>query len=127
LGADGLLQMLPGLVRIPDVSFVCWERLPVGLLPRRPTPALVPELVVEVLAEGNTSPEMEAKLRTDFQAAVQLIWYIDPSTHTATIYTSPTTAQYLDADGVLDGGDVLPRLQLSLRHLFVTAERRRPS
>src|SRR5690349_16486995 len=28
LGADGLVRLAPGLVRIPDVSFVAWDRLP---------------------------------------------------------------------------------------------------
>ena len=127
LGADGLLQILPGLVRIPDVSFMRWDRLPSSALPRRPIPALVPDLVVEVLSEGNTSAEMEAKLQTYFQAGVRLVWYINPSTRLANVYTSPTAMRTFDAHGVLDGGDVLPGFQLSLQHLFATAERRKPS
>src|SRR5215472_8966577 len=28
LGADGMIRTFPGQVRIPDVSFIAWERLP---------------------------------------------------------------------------------------------------
>ena len=83
--------------------------------------------MVEVLSEGNTRAEMDAKLQTYFQAGVRLIWYVDPSTRAATAYTSPTAMQHLDVQGVLDGGDVLPGFQLSLQYLCAMAERRKPS
>ena len=35
-GADGMLRLAPGLVRIPDVSFVSWTRLPERRIPRQP-------------------------------------------------------------------------------------------
>ncbi len=127
LGADGTLQILPGMVRIPDVSFIRWERLPTEPLPRRPVPELVPDLAVEVLSEGNTEAEMQDKLEAYFQAGVELVWYIDPQTHSANVYTSLTEVTRIDAQGVLDGGDVLPGFQLSLPQLFATADRRKPA
>ena len=57
-GADGMMRLAPGLVRIPDVSFVSWEKLPGRRLPRQAIPDLVPDLAVEVLSEGNTPREM---------------------------------------------------------------------
>jgi hypothetical protein len=39
-GADGTIKLDLNLVRIPDVSFVSWERLPGGELPRDPIPVL---------------------------------------------------------------------------------------
>ena len=50
-----------GLVRIPDVSFFCWDKLPGRVLPSRPIPDLFPDLAVEVLSEKNTREEMERK------------------------------------------------------------------
>src|SRR4029453_147368 len=35
-GADGMLRLAPGLVRIPRVSFVSWDRLPPRRGPRQP-------------------------------------------------------------------------------------------
>jgi Uma2 family endonuclease len=63
-GADGPLRLLPGLVRLPDVSFVSWNHLPSRHYPKAPIPDLVPDLAVEVLSEGNTSKEMEPVFRT---------------------------------------------------------------
>jgi Uma2 family endonuclease len=51
-----------------------WDRWPSEPLPRRPIPAIVPHLTVEVLSETNTEREMENKLRRYFQAGVQLVW-----------------------------------------------------
>src|SRR5215467_10722255 len=78
-GADGMMRLAPGLVRVPDVSFVAWERLPGQRLPRQPIPDLVPDLVVEVLSEGNTPHEMARKLDEYFARGVQLVWLVDPA------------------------------------------------
>jgi Uma2 family endonuclease len=50
-GDAGMMRLTAGLVRIPDVSLVRWERLPekVG-----PIPPISPDLAVEVLSESNT-------------------------------------------------------------------------
>jgi len=36
LGADGMVRLTPGLVRIPDVSFIAWNRLPHRSFPDEP-------------------------------------------------------------------------------------------
>jgi Uma2 family endonuclease len=68
-GADATVRLMPGLVRIPDISFVGWERVPNRKCPKEPIPDLVPHLAVEVLSEGNTRGEMERKLREFFWRA----------------------------------------------------------
>ncbi len=40
VGADGMMRIAPGLVRIPDVSFISWDRLPGRESPREPIPDL---------------------------------------------------------------------------------------
>ena len=55
LGADGTLRLMPGLVRIPDVSFISWKKFPNRELPAEPVPDLVPDLAVEVLSTANTA------------------------------------------------------------------------
>jgi Uma2 family endonuclease len=121
LGAGGTLRLAPGLVRAADVSFLSWSRFPGGRLPRNPFPDLAPDLAIEVLAPGNTEPEMRRKLRDYFQAGVRLIWLIDPETRTARVFTGPTTVQHVGVDGSLDGGEVLPGFEVSLTQLFITA------
>jgi Uma2 family endonuclease len=124
LGADGALRLRLGLVRIPDVSFTPWSRMPKGELPDEPIATLVPTLAVEVLSESNTKNEMAQKLRDYFEAGVRLVWYIEPETETATVYTSPTKARPLGKDGVLEGGKVLPGFSLPLKDLFARAIRK---
>jgi Uma2 family endonuclease len=117
-GADGTLKLWSGLVRIPDVSFVSWDKLPGRQLPRKKIPHLIPDLAVEVLSEGNTRGEMERKLREYFLAGVRLVWYVDPETRTAQVFTAPDQSTTLTESDILDGGDVLPGFTLPLKKLF---------
>ena len=124
LEGSGPLKILPTQVRVPDVSVILWERLPGGKLPEEPIWALAPDLAVEVLSRGNTQKEMRQKLRDYFLSGVRLVWYIDPETRTAEIFTAPEERSVIDEQGVLDAGDVLPGFQISLGELFARADRR---
>lgn len=126
LGADGSLSILPDKVKIPDLSFISWERFPKAKLPRRPIPKLVPDFAVEVLSESNTPAEMDDKLEKYFAAGVRLVWYIDPDRRSARMYTGPGAVTAIDERGVLDGGGVLPGFRLSLGGLFDEADRQSP-
>ncbi|HZV06338.1 MAG TPA: Uma2 family endonuclease [Gemmataceae bacterium] len=123
--ADAMLRVVPRRVRLPDVSFVSWNKLPNRELPAEPIADLVPDLAVEVLSEGNTPREMETKRREYFEGGSHLVWEIDPDTHTARVYTNPDQFQEIGPDGSLDGGDVLPGFTLSLARLFARAGRQR--
>jgi Uma2 family endonuclease len=121
LGADGALRLAPGLVRIPDVSFVSWDRFPGRMLPAEPIPDLAPDLAVEVLSAGNTEAEMARKVREYFAAGCRLAWLVDPKTRTARVFTGPDTFTVVAEDGELDGGEVLPGFRVSLREWFERA------
>jgi Uma2 family endonuclease len=125
IGADGPVRLMPELVRIPDVSFVSWKKLPGRELPAEPIPDLVPDLAVEVLSEGNTPREMQLKLREYFSAGVRLVWFIEPATQSATVYTSRTKKTLLGPADALQGGTVLPGFRLPLASLFARAGRLR--
>ena len=117
-GPDGMMQLFPNQVRIPDVAFVSWESLPGSQIPREPVPNLVPDLAVDVLSAGNTPQEMERKLREYFEAGVQLVWYVDTQTRTVTAYSGVDESVDLDEDDTLEGEPVLPGFQVSIRRLF---------
>ena len=114
VGADGMMRIAPGLVRIPDLSFITWDRLPGRESPREPIPDLAPDLAVEILSEGNTKPEMTRKVREYFEAGVILVWLIDPKKRTARVFSSVDKSTLIRADQLLDGGEVLPGFVLSL-------------
>jgi Uma2 family endonuclease len=126
LGADGMVRLFPGLVRIPDVAFISWERFPKSKRERGEIPTVAPDFVVEVLSKGNTKPEMARKLDEYFRAGVRLVWYVDPKSRRVRVYTSPDDSVVLTEDQQLDGGDVLPGFTLSIRDWFAEAERTGP-
>jgi Uma2 family endonuclease len=119
LGADGMMRLAPGLVRIPDVSFISSHRLPDGRVPRESIPDLAPDLAVEVISRHNTRKEMDRKLHDYFAAGVQLVWYVYHSPRREVrVYVSPTEYSTVDEAGTLDGGAVLPGFTLALKDLF---------
>lgn len=124
LAPDGALRILPDQVRIPDVSFISWDRFPDRRLPQEPIPHVAPDLAVEVLSQGNTEAEMQRKLRDYFEAGTRLIWYVQPATRSVRVYTSPDQEVLLRFDDTLTGGDVLPGFELPLRDLFAEIDDR---
>ncbi len=118
LTTDGMARLAPGLVRIPDASFISWERLPDRRVPRDAIAKLAPDLAVEVLSKGNSKKEMTRKLADYFAAGVRLVWYVDPKNATVQCFTSPQDSVLVKAPGSLDGGDVLPGFSLPLKTLF---------
>ncbi|MEK7866268.1 MAG: Uma2 family endonuclease [Planctomycetota bacterium] len=115
---DGMMKLAVGLVRIPDVSFVSWEKLPGRVLPKAPIPALGPDIAVEVLSEGNTPAEMRRKTREYFAAGARLVWLIDPTARIVDVCTSPTRSRRLGEEDVVDGGKVLPGFSFTLRAML---------
>jgi len=126
VGADGMMRIAPGLVRIPDLSFIAWDKLPGRESPTDPIPDLAPDLAVEVLSEGNTKPEMTRKVREYFEAGVRLVWLIDPKKRTARVFSGLDHSVLVRADQALDGGDVLPGFVLPLKDLLGRGRRPRP-
>jgi Uma2 family endonuclease len=118
VGADGMMQISPNLLRIPDVAFVSTERFPGGRLPTEQVPEIVPDLAVEVLSPSNTAGEMRRKLEEYFRAGVRLVWFVDRIDRTVTVYTAPNASETLGEGDTLDGGAVLPGFGLPLTKLF---------
>ena len=123
LVADGTLEILPSLVRIPDLSFVSWDRLGVDEWPDEPVPNVVPDLAVEVISKGNTKGEMTRKLRDFFEAGVTEVWYVYPKTQSIEVYSSPTKLRRFFKDSTLSGSAVFPGFTLPLSKLFASIRR----
>ena len=117
VGADGMMRLAAGLVRIPDVSFISWDQLPERRVPRVPIADLAPDLAVEVISPSNTAREMERKLQDFLAAGVRLVWYVHPGPQEIRVHTAERH-DVLTIDQELTGGDVLPGFVLPLRQLF---------
>ncbi len=122
-GADGMMKLAAGLVRVPDVSFVSWSRLPDGQVPRAPIPRLVPDLAVEVLSEGNTKAEMTRKVAEYFAAGTLQVWLVHTDPPAVEVFSSPDQSTRLEEADTIDGGGVLPGFSLSIRDWFERVER----
>ena len=114
------MQLAPGLVRIPDVSFCTGDQFPNRQVPLTPVPALHPDLAVEVLSGGNTTEEMDEKLRDYFASGATLVWLVNPFDRTALVFTSPdrAAARRLTATDTIDGGTVLPGFSVAVADFF---------
>jgi len=124
-GEAGMMKLFAALVRIPDVAFASWDRIPGGKVPTEPVPTLAPDLAVEVLSPGNTPAEMQRKRIEYFSAGVLLVWIVDPDTRSVAVYTTADQPTILSETDTLDGGNVLPGFSLPLRDLFAELDRHR--
>jgi Uma2 family endonuclease len=121
-GEAGMMEILPNQVRIPDISFICWERYRNRKNPKSGAPFMAPDLAIEIISPSNSKGEMERKLHDYFTAGVRLVWYIDPATRSAKAYTAPEQCLEIAENGSLSGGDVLPGFELPLKELFKQIE-----
>jgi Uma2 family endonuclease len=123
---DGTIRLWAGRVRIPDVAFFSWDRMPGRRRPPQPIPTLAPDLAVEILSRSDTPEEMRLKRGDYFTATVRLVWEVDPEARTVAVYTAPEVCTVLGAADTLDGGTVLPGFMLRVCDLFAELDRQGP-
>ena len=118
VGADAPMRLAEGIVRLPDLALIRWERYPNRQRPREPVPTLAPDLAIEILSEGNTPAEMARKRREYFQAGTLLVWQIDPRRREVDVYTGPEQHVTLTEADILHGEPLLPGFTLPVAELF---------
>ena len=122
LGPDGTLKIMPGMVRIPDVSYTSWDRLPGRKVPVAPIPELYPDLAVEVLSPGNTKAEMAQKRKDYFVSGVSVVWQIDPIERTVRVYNTPDDSATYAVGDIVDAAPVLPDFRVPVADLFANLQ-----
>jgi Uma2 family endonuclease len=115
-GSDGFFR-LPSSVRGPDVAFVKSERF-ASMKSIENYPAIAPNLVVEVLSDGNTRGEMNRKRLEYFLAGVELVWIVDIVNRTIAIYRSNASYRVISENDTIDGEDVLVGFQCKVAEFF---------
>ena len=118
-GESGMMRLSPGLIRIPDVSFVSRRRFPGGKRPRGPIADLAPDLAIEVLSTGNTRREMSGKRAEYFAAGVVEVWIVDLKKRSITVFRSPEKGRIHGSRETIDGGALLPGFKLRVADAFV--------
>ncbi|MBY0230216.1 MAG: Uma2 family endonuclease [Gemmataceae bacterium] len=123
LGEAGQLRLAPDNVRIADVAYISWKRLPRPVI-LGSIAAISPDLAVEVLSPGNTRREIDRKIRDYFDHGTRLVWVLQPKSQTADVYASPTDRKRIPRNGTLDGSPVLPGFTVPLLRVFTRLEPR---
>jgi Uma2 family endonuclease len=125
-GADGFFK-LQSSTRGPDVAFVARDRLPGGVFPTQVCPQINPNLVVEVLSQGNTKAEMARKRVEYFHAGVQVVWMVDCANRSVAVFTSPSDVRVLGEEEVIDGGEAVPGFIARVGDFFADLDIGQPS
>jgi Uma2 family endonuclease len=81
-----------------------------------------PRLAVEVLSPSDRADRMMHKITDYLQGGVELVWLIDPETHSVTVHRPDKGAQRLEESEELDGQDVLPDFCCRVADFFYMPE-----
>jgi len=103
--------------RKPDVSFIRGERLPEGWLADRFF-TIAPDLAVKVLCPDDLAYEVDEKIRDYLDAAVQLIWMINPEQRVVMVHRADGGTARLKETDMLDGEKVIPGFSCRVGELF---------
>jgi Uma2 family endonuclease len=118
LAPDGPVRVVPiEQMRLPDVSFIRHDRLYPAAYEQKVCP-VTPDLIVEVLSEGNTTAEIDRKLDECFAGGTRLAWIIDCENRQATIYTARRECTTIGEDDSLEGGTILPGFSVTLAEVL---------
>lgn len=81
-------------------------------------------MATTISAPRTTHLPTDWSLADILEAGVRLVWYIDPPSRSAMVYTSADDPGTRHAENEpLSGGDVLPNFTLSLAQIFQEADR----
>jgi Uma2 family endonuclease len=106
-------------VRAPDVGFVASGRFPEEIPDGYAL--LAPDLAVEVVSPTDTASENHDKVQDYLRFGTRQVWVFYPNRRTAVVHT-PEGARTIEADGTLDGGDVLPGFSVRLSEIYAVLD-----
>ena len=113
------IDSVNNIQRRPEVAFVSTERWPLG---RRIPPGdawqVVPDLVVEVVTEGEQAVDLIAKVDEYFQAGVKRVWWVFPELGRTLDFESPLVSRWYGANEPVPGGNLLPGFSFRLDEIL---------
>ncbi|HUT90558.1 MAG TPA: Uma2 family endonuclease [Thermoguttaceae bacterium] len=112
-----LLASVPDTLRVTDVAFVAKDRWP----PQDPDAVFypgAPDLAVEVVSPGDTTGEVDEKVRAWLDAGAEMVWVVNPMWRSVTVYRSATDIKTLTENDELDGEDVVPGFRCRVADVF---------
>lgn len=86
---------------------------------------VAPLLAVELLSPNERPMRIMRKVADYLAAGTKIVWMVDPETRTAIVYRADRIPQVVEAEGTLDGEEVLPGFRRNLGNFFLTPHQRR--
>lgn len=117
-----VLRREPDLVRIPDVSFVSWSKVPTDGIPEGYW-LLAPDVAVEIVSPGDTAQEVYRRVHDYLEAGTRMVWVLWPRHRSMTLYAQGGIIRELGPEDILDGGAILPGFNVPVKALFETPRR----
>jgi len=114
-----LLSRDPDTVRAPDIAFIHKDHLPASLPEEAFWPG-APDLAVEVASPGDTTGEVDEKVRAWLDVGAVMVWVVNLQWKTVTVYRSPTDIKTLTAADELTGQDAVPGFRCRVGDIFVS-------
>ncbi len=118
-GADAGFVMNENTVLSPDVAYISAERL--KELPERFFP-IPPDLAVEVVSPTDSIKVVQRKAVQYLEHGTSVVWIVYPAEKSVDVCTLANDGGLLihevQADGILDGRNLLPNLQIALVDIF---------
>lgn len=108
----------PDVVRGPDQAFVSRAPMDASPAPERGFWPVIPELVVEIVSPDDRAYDVNAMVDDYLHAGVGLIWVVYPGRQQVYVYRPGERVEIVERHGALDGGEVIPGLQVSLSQLW---------
>jgi len=103
---------------VPDLTYISMERLPSDVGNEMcPVP---PELVIEIMSEGQTFREFVAKAGDYLKAGVLRVWVIDPMGKTLTVFYPDRPPDTYQGDRLLTD-ELFPDLAVTAKQFFTKA------
>ena len=122
-GVGYILDRDPDLLRIPDVSFIAWARVPEEGVPEGFWPG-TPDLAVEVVSPHDRADDVHDKVREYLESGTGLVWVLWPKRRSVTAHTPDGVTREFNPDDELLGGDVLPGFRVRVAELFAVQSQR---
>lgn len=78
----------------------------------------IPVLAVEILSPSDTVDEIDEKIRTYLEYGVQLVWIVDPTDQTVTVYTRGAEPRLFNKNDDLTAEPFLPGFRVPVARFF---------
>jgi Uma2 family endonuclease len=106
----------PDTVRAPDVGFIRMDRVP--RVRTRGFFQGAPDLAVEVVSPNDRAGELQAKVQDWIAAGCHVVWVVDPTSRTVSVYRGSHETALLTIADELTEGELLPGFRLPVAEIF---------